>query len=305
MARMENIILALRMWKSICKSVVEEDSKKWQLVNTPLAMVGKKEAERKCNSKKKKTAEEGKMAMDELVGMKSEKKKRLGGPAKVGVEIGDRDAQQEAEEVATVEDHHVADWQETYLATQTSHIWPENSHHPAEAISFEPHAPQNYPPCPPHQEPAVYGFTYVDHQPEWSHGAYGCSATSFQVATIQQQPMVAIKKDADDLEQFGLDHFKATAQLAWPDETIVATDASAAIGRAYKDVDLVAQEIAFFGPNNVVHTDTDGLKIPPARRMSAVGSQHGIKRSRDTAGTDDEEVPAAARQQRIEDDPYS
>lgn len=248
MARMGNIILALRMWKSICKSVVEEDSKKWQLVNTPLAMVGKKEAERKCNSKKKKTAEEGKMAMDALVGLKSEKKKkRLGGPAKVGVEIGDRDAQQEAEEVAIVEDHHVADWQETCLATQTSHIWPEDSHHPAEAISFETNAPQNYPPFPPHQEPAVYGFTHVDHQPEWLHGVYGCSATSFQVATIQQQPMVAIKKDADHLVQFGLDHFEATTQLAWPDETIVATDASAAIGRAYKDADLVHKKQPFLG----------------------------------------------------------
>lgn len=60
--RFNNIVKALRTWKSICKGMIEEDAKKWQLVNAPLYMVVKKKVEKGGNNNKK----------DELKALKKE-----------------------------------------------------------------------------------------------------------------------------------------------------------------------------------------------------------------------------------------
>jgi hypothetical protein len=51
--RYTNTLNALRTWKSICKGMIEEDAKKWQLVNAPLAMIGRKKTDQRGNRLKK------------------------------------------------------------------------------------------------------------------------------------------------------------------------------------------------------------------------------------------------------------
>ncbi|KAH3905253.1 hypothetical protein HBH56_222220 [Parastagonospora nodorum] len=51
--RYTNTLNALRTWKSICKGMIEEDAKKWQLVNAPLAMIGRKKTDKRGNRLKK------------------------------------------------------------------------------------------------------------------------------------------------------------------------------------------------------------------------------------------------------------
>lgn len=86
LTRMGNVIAALRSWKSVCKGMVEDDTKKWQLVNAPVGAVGKKVSERKCNTVKKKAAAEGKKARDELVIRKQGGQVAASGRA--GLEVG-------------------------------------------------------------------------------------------------------------------------------------------------------------------------------------------------------------------------
>ncbi|KAF1919518.1 hypothetical protein BDU57DRAFT_536493 [Ampelomyces quisqualis] len=66
----ENIVKALRAWKSICKSIVEEDGKKWQLVNAPLSVIEKRVTESKGNEQKKAANAAGKEARLKLSEMK-------------------------------------------------------------------------------------------------------------------------------------------------------------------------------------------------------------------------------------------
>lgn len=51
--RYKHISNALRTWKSICKGMIEEDAKKWQLVNAPLSMIGRKKTDKRGNRLKK------------------------------------------------------------------------------------------------------------------------------------------------------------------------------------------------------------------------------------------------------------
>jgi hypothetical protein len=64
--RAVNVIVALRTWKSICKGMIEESDKKWQLVNAPLSMMHRKVVECEGNSKKKSNFSAGKEARNEL-----------------------------------------------------------------------------------------------------------------------------------------------------------------------------------------------------------------------------------------------
>ena len=51
--RYTNTLNALRTWKSICKGMIEENAKKWQLVNAPLSMMGRKKTDKRGNRLKK------------------------------------------------------------------------------------------------------------------------------------------------------------------------------------------------------------------------------------------------------------
>jgi hypothetical protein len=65
-ARAQNVLVALRTWKSICKGMIEYPDKKWQLANAPLTTIRQKELESKNNIKKKNDANAGKYARDQL-----------------------------------------------------------------------------------------------------------------------------------------------------------------------------------------------------------------------------------------------
>jgi hypothetical protein len=64
--RATNVVTALRTWKSICKGMIDDDTKKWQLVNAPLKTMGKKRIQRHNNNTKSRTAEAGKKAREKL-----------------------------------------------------------------------------------------------------------------------------------------------------------------------------------------------------------------------------------------------
>jgi hypothetical protein len=68
--RAGNVVAALRMWKSICKGMIEEDTKKWQLVNAPLKTVGRKHVEHNNNDRKSRTSKAGKVACETLETLK-------------------------------------------------------------------------------------------------------------------------------------------------------------------------------------------------------------------------------------------
>jgi hypothetical protein len=65
-ARAQNVLVALRTWKSICKGMIEYPDKKWQLANAPLTTIRQKELESKNNIEKKNDANAGKYARDQL-----------------------------------------------------------------------------------------------------------------------------------------------------------------------------------------------------------------------------------------------
>jgi hypothetical protein len=65
-----NVLIALRTWKSICKGMIEEAGKKWQLVNAPLSTMARKVIEANGNTKKKSAATAGKNARKELKAIK-------------------------------------------------------------------------------------------------------------------------------------------------------------------------------------------------------------------------------------------
>jgi hypothetical protein len=64
--RANNVLVALRTWKSICKGMIEETDKKWQLVNAPLSTMNRKVLESMGNSKKKSNSSAGNTARKEL-----------------------------------------------------------------------------------------------------------------------------------------------------------------------------------------------------------------------------------------------
>jgi hypothetical protein len=64
--RANNIVTALRTWKSIGKGMIEEEDKKWQLVNAPLSTIKKKSTEATANTRKKAGTEAGKTARQEV-----------------------------------------------------------------------------------------------------------------------------------------------------------------------------------------------------------------------------------------------
>ncbi|KAH7394862.1 hypothetical protein DE146DRAFT_63839 [Phaeosphaeria sp. MPI-PUGE-AT-0046c] len=283
--RAENVILALRTWKSICKSIIEEDTKKWQLVNTPLAVMGKKEAERKCNSTKKKTSEEGKKAKDELVVMKRSRKTAT--PAHFSAEA---EHQVEPQAVEAIDNEPLVGWHDHQFAADGSQAWMRNF--PA-AINFRAPALQTYPPFPPQQEPALYGLPHINHPLDWSDATLGWHFPDLQHATTQPTTPTKIANYDENLLDFNLDESEDSVLVGPPTE---ASDALAPTDMAPAVVGVAAAEVASSGDGSVVQ----GFAYGPPQLSSAVGSQHGIKRGREISDTD-EDAPDA-RRQKLSDD---
>jgi hypothetical protein len=88
--RFNNIITALPTWKSICKGMIEENTKKWQLVNAPLSMVGKKKVEKGGNKLKKNTTDELKAIKKEVIAAEtSQLTSHLAAPTRFHLDVSD------------------------------------------------------------------------------------------------------------------------------------------------------------------------------------------------------------------------
>jgi hypothetical protein len=79
--RANNILTALRTWKSICKGIVEEADKKWQLVNAPLSTIKKKNTEASANTRKKVNAVAGKNARQQVMAIKQSGRASIASPS--------------------------------------------------------------------------------------------------------------------------------------------------------------------------------------------------------------------------------
>jgi hypothetical protein len=79
--RANNVLIALRTWKSICKGMIEEADKKWQLVNAPLSTIKKKNTEASANTRKKVNAIAGKNARQQVTSIKQSGRVSIASPS--------------------------------------------------------------------------------------------------------------------------------------------------------------------------------------------------------------------------------
>lgn len=218
LTRMGNVIMALRSWKSVCKGVVEEDTKKWQLVNAPFGVVGKKESERRCNVTKKKVADEGKKAKNELVKTKAAAVSHRPGADTAGYQQpktgggGPHTAHAATTKLPTPQNYGIdrADVAGMWIQEHPQHANAAKLQAPAPQIV----SPSNYHHTPDgfvsvHQgpHPQVYGLSPVSHQHNWPRSDFYWPQGGLQGETVQ--PLQPLNVDDHD-EQFwqGLGKFE-------------------------------------------------------------------------------------------------